>query len=273
MSGREGIHGPALEELVAESKARHAEMLVALADQEPPPALPAAGRVDVHPTAIIHPGVTLGAGTVVGPHCILGSADDSPLTIGERSIIRAASIIYGGSEYGPGLETTGHFTLLRAGNTVGDNLRVGSYSSLEGNATLGDFVRIHGRCEMTKGVLRDFSRLYGGTYVTDNRRPPSYVNAPCVLEEGSVVAMGCILVAGIRLGVGSYVAAGVVVDQDVPDGHMLRRDGSLRLLRDLWPPRYQADYPERAQARLAQLHMRMEVQARALAAGTWKAAA
>ena len=240
-------------DLVEQANVRHREIIEHLDLQAPAVPVP---PVDLHPTAVVHPGVTFGQSVTVEPFCILGSPSGEPLHIGAGSIIRAYSRIEGGSTIGPRLETGNH-TLIRGGNRIGENLRIGSYSSLEGNAEIGDFVRIHGRCEMTKGILRDFSRVYGGTYITDNRRPPSYVNAPCVLEEGAVVTMGCILVAGIRIGTGSYVAAGVVVSEDVPAGHMLRRDGSYRLLRDLWPPRYQADYPEDAWGRLAALHGRM----------------
>lgn len=219
------------------------------ADRERPVAV-------VHPTAIIHPGVRLGAGTTVEPFCILGSETGEPLQIGEGSRIRAYTRIEGGSMIGPRLETGNH-TLIRRNQTIGDNLRIGSYTSLEGGASIGDFVRIHGRCEMTKGILRDFSRVYGGTYITDNRKPPGYVNAPCELAEGSVVTMGCVLIAGVRIGVGGYVAAGSVVARDVPDGMWLARDGGLSPVREFWPPRYRADYPEDAWPRLDALHYRM----------------
>lgn len=210
----------------------------------------------VHPSAVVYPNVELGEGSTVGPFCVLGDVRGTLTRIGPGAVIRSHTVIYGGSEYGPGLET-GHHVLLRSGNTAGVNLRVGSYSSLEGGAEIGDYVRIHGRCEMTKGILRDFARVYGGTYVTDNRRPPSYENDVCVLDEGSVVTMNCVLVAGVRVGVGGYVAAGAVVVDDVPDGHLLRRDGSLRPLREFWPAKYEADYPADAHDRLRALHDRM----------------
>lgn len=214
------------------------------------------GRTQIHSTAVVYPNVDLGEGSVVGPFCVLGDLEGAPVKIGPGALIRSHTLVYGGSEYGPGLET-GHHVLLRDGNTAGANLRVGSYSSLEGDAQVGDYVRIHGRCEMTRGVIRDFARVYGGTYITDNRRPPSYVNDLCELAEGSVVTMGCILVGGVRVGVGAYVAAGTVVTADVPDGHLLRRDGTLKALREFWPPRYRDDYPPEAHGRLDGLHQRL----------------
>ena len=215
-----------------------------------------AGSV-IHQTVIIHPGVVIGECSTIEPFCELGSQDGTPLKIGKGAIIRSHTTIYGGSQYGDGLET-GHHVLLRSDNAVGENLRIGSYSSLEGGAWIGDYVRIHGRCEMTRGILHDFARVYGGTYITDNRRPPSYENELCILDAGSVVMMGCILVAGVRIGVGSVVGAGIVVTEDVPDGHILTHKGVKKIRPDnFWPPRYRDDYPEAAQPRLDELHARM----------------
>ena len=212
----------------------------------------------IHPTAIIHPGVELGAGSRVGAYCVLGSENGDPLLIGDDAVIRSHTVIYGGSDYGPNLET-GHYTLLRSGNTVGVNLRIGSYASLEGRAQIGDYVRIHGRYEMTQGRVGHFAHLFGGTYVTDNRRPPSVASADAVpvIDDGAVVCMGVIVVAGVSVGVGAYVAGGVVVTADVPDGHLLGRDGTLKRLRYFWPAHFAQAYPPEARPRLAALHERM----------------
>lgn len=219
--------------------------------------IPLPGYGDIDPTAIVYPGVEIGEGSTVGPWCILGDRDGTPLKIGKGANIRSHTTIYGGSQYGDNLET-GHHVLLRSGNAVGDNLRIGSYSSLEGGGWIGDYVRIHGRCEMTKGILHDFSRVYGGTYITDNARPPSYENDICILEAGSVVMMGCILVAGVKIGVGAVVGAGIVVTKDVPPGYILSRNGMKQIRSEnFWPPRYKGDYPKEAWPRLEELYARM----------------
>jgi carbonic anhydrase/acetyltransferase-like protein (isoleucine patch superfamily) len=217
----------------------------------------------IHPTAIIHPDTTIHPSVVIEPFCIIGS-DHGPLKLGEGSVIRSHSIIEGGNDIGPGLET-GHHVLIRAGNQIGVNLRIGTMSRLEGGGEIGDYVRIHGDCEMTKGVLRHFARLYGGSYVTDNRLPPSHVNIPAIVDEGSVVCMNSVVIAGVRVGVGSFVGANSTVSRDVPDGQALV-GGTLRPVTDLrwqgysypWTLNFR-DYPEAAQVRLAQLHDRLMV--------------
>lgn len=216
----------------------------------------------IHPTAIVHPATSIDSTVEIEAYAIVGS-DHGFLALGPGSIIRSHSVVEGGSTYGPGLET-GHYTLLRAGNEAGINLRIGSYSSLEGGGVIGDYVRIHGRCEMTKGVLRDFARVYGGTYITDNRLPPSTLNEPAILDEGAVVCMNSVVIAGVRIGIGAFVGASTVVSRDVPDG-MALVGGKLKPVTDLrwgevqypWTNHYRSGYPSAAQPRLGALHKRI----------------
>jgi acetyltransferase-like isoleucine patch superfamily enzyme len=198
--------------------------------------------------------------------CIVGS-DHGPLRLGPGSLVRAYSTIQGGSVYGDQLET-GEHVLLRAGNEVGRNLRIGSYSSLEGGGLIGDYVRIHGRCEMTKGEIRHFARVYGGTYITDNRLPPSSVNVPAILDEGSVVCMNSVVIAGVRIGVGAFVGASTVVSRDVPDG-MALVGGKLKPVTELrwqtysypWTNYYRDGYPPESHHRLEVLNEQIKLAA------------
>lgn len=216
----------------------------------------------IHPTAIIHPNARVHPDADIGAFCLIGS-DHGPLDLGPTTVVRSHSIVEGGSIYGPGLET-GHHVLLRAGNQVGLNLRIGTGSSLEGGADIGDYVRIHGRVEMTKGVIRHFARVYANCYITDNKLPPSNVNEPVLIEEGAVLTIGCVVVAGVRLGVGSFVGANTTVTRDVPDA-MALVGGTLKPVTELrwkgysypWTGYYRDGYPPEAHGRLTALHERI----------------
>jgi UDP-3-O-[3-hydroxymyristoyl] glucosamine N-acyltransferase len=216
----------------------------------------------IHPTAVIHPAVELHPSVEVEPFCIIGS-DHGPLHLGEGSIIRSHSIIEGGSSYGPNLET-GHHVLIRTGNQIGTNLRIGTGSSLEGGGEIGDYVRIHGRVEMTKGIIRHFARVYANCYITDNKLPPSNVNEPAIIDEGAVLTIGCVVVAGVRVGIGSFVGANTTVTKDVPDG-MALVGGNLKSVAELrwkdysypWTGYYRDGYPPASHERLAALHERI----------------
>lgn len=216
----------------------------------------------IHPTAIIHPRAWVHPDAEIGPYAIIGS-DHGPLDLGPKTIIRSHSVVEGGSTYGDGLET-GHHVLLRAGNTVGLNLRIGTGSSLEGGGQIGDYVRIHGRVEMTKGVIRDFARIYADCYITDNRLPPSRVNEPVIIEEGAVLTIGCVVVAGVRIGIGSFVGANTTVTRDVPPA-MALVGGKLKRVTELswkgysypWTGYYRDGYPPESHARIEALHERI----------------
>lgn len=216
----------------------------------------------IHPTAIVHPNVTLHYSVEIEPYCIIGS-DHGPLHLKAGSIVRSHSIIEGGSVIGPGFET-GHHVLVRAQNEIGTNLRIGTGSSLEGGGKIGDYVRIHGRVEMTKGELRDFSRVYANCYITDNKLPPSNVNVPAVIGEGAVLTIGCVVIAGVELGIGSFVGANTTVTRNVPAGLALI-GGQMRPVTDLtwmgysypWTGYYRDGYPPESHVRIEALHERI----------------
>lgn len=220
----------------------------------------------IHPSSIVHPDTDIDPSVEVGPFCIIGS-DHGHLRLGPGSIIRSHSIIEGGSTIGDALET-GHHALIRTGNLIGVNLRLGTMSRLEGEGEIGDYVRIHGDCEMTKGIIRSFARVYGGSYITDNRLPPSNINEPAVLEEGSVLTMNCVVIAGVRLGIGSFVGASTVVAKDVPDG-MALVGGRLKPVTELhwkdysypWTGYYRDGYPPESWPRIEALHGRIVAEA------------
>jgi carbonic anhydrase/acetyltransferase-like protein (isoleucine patch superfamily) len=219
-------------------------------------------EVMIHPTAIIHPDTDIHPSVTIEPYCIVGS-DHGHLRLGPGSIIRSHSVIEGGSSIGDGFET-GHHVLVRTGNEIGVNLRIGTMSRLEGGGVIGDYVRIHGDCEMTKGVIRDFARVYGGSYITDNRLPPSNVNEPAILDEGAVLTMNCVVVAGVRLGIGSFVGANSIVTKDVPDATALV-GGKRKWVDELywqgysypWTNYYRDGYPPESWPRIDQLNARI----------------
>lgn len=93
---------------------------------------------------------------------------------------------------------------------IGDNILISTDVTinlddkvyLEDNVTLGPFVRI-----------------YTGSHPigpSDQRCQPYVETKPVVVEHGSWVAVGAIILPGVRVGRGSIVGAGAVVTKDVP---------------------------------------------------------
>lgn len=57
------------------------------------------------------------------------------------------------------------------------------------------------------------------------------------VKDGASVGANATILPGITLGLRSMVAAGAVAGIDVPDDHLLGRDGSLRPIKDAWRKR------------------------------------
>lgn len=194
----------------------------------------------IHPTALVSPGavigegvsigpfsvvmddVTLGDGTTVQSHCVLGERAGSwageRLVIGERSIIRSHSVLYAGSILGQGL-VTGHNSMIREGTRSGANLQVGSLSDIQGDCSFGDFVRLHSNVHVGKGsVIGDFVWLFPYVVLTNDPHPPSHVFKGCSVEDWAVIATGSVLLPGVSVGKDALVGAMSLVRRDVPEG-------------------------------------------------------
>jgi acetyltransferase-like isoleucine patch superfamily enzyme len=210
----------------------------------------------------------IGDNTTIGDFCTIGWwADEGsaePLLIGPGSTIRSHAMVYAGSVFGRSLET-GHHCLLRERTTAGVNLRIGSYSSIEGNVMLGDYCRLHGYVQVGSGsVLGNFVWLYSLTILTNDPLPPSHISLPVRIEDGVVVCVGTIVMPGTILRKGAYVAAGARVKGEIPSGRVVDASGNVvahvRHLVDFgtgtrhpWMNHYMDRYPAEAHDRIRAL--------------------
>jgi acetyltransferase-like isoleucine patch superfamily enzyme len=181
--------------------------------------------VSVGPFSIIHANVRLGAGSVVGSHCILGhqapTGGQEPLTVGSGSVIRSHSILYEGSSFGPRLET-GHRVTIREGVSAGENLRVGTQCDLQGDTVIGDFVRCHSSVHIGKHTqLGSYVWVYPYTVITNDPHPPSDVRLGAVVEDYAVIGTTAVVLPGVRVGRDAVVSAGSVVTRDVGEGDLV----------------------------------------------------
>jgi acetyltransferase-like isoleucine patch superfamily enzyme len=174
--------------------------------------------------SIIHPGVSLGDGTIVGNFCELGSPDGAPLVIGAKSLIRSYTSIQGGSTFGNQLQT-GQYTMIRSGTEVGFNFQVGSNCELQGQISIGDYVRIQSGVHLGKGtVVRDLVWIFPNVLTVNDPLPPSNIHLAHEIDSLSCIAANTLLMPGVRIGFGSFVAASSVVRRDVPIGSCVSGD-------------------------------------------------
>ena len=202
----------------------------------------------------------IGEGTRIEPDVRVGfryHAACGIARIGRGGILRTGTIIYGDVTIGDYFQS-GHYTVIRAKVEMGDYCTVTNHSTLEGIIRLGDGVRI-----MSNVYIPSRTRIGnhvfigpGVTFLNDkypgrHETPTTPVGA--TIEDEVTIGGGCVILPGVTIGQGSFIAAGAVVTEDVPPRslvigvpgrvhplppHLDRpNDRSLTLQpRDLWHP-------------------------------------
>jgi acetyltransferase-like isoleucine patch superfamily enzyme len=214
-------------------------------------------RRGVHELALVHPNVTLGEPTSVGPFVILGepkrgsAPGDHATSIGEGACIRSHTVIYGGNQIGSGFQT-GHSVLVREDNRIGDDVSIGSGSVVEHDVRIGHGVRLHSNVFVPEySTLEDDCWLGPNVVLTNARYPRSprakeELRGP-LIEKGAKIGANATLLPGVRIGREALVGAGAVVTRDVPAGSVVAGNPAriLKRIEDLPYPRHGSDSSER----------------------------
>jgi acetyltransferase-like isoleucine patch superfamily enzyme len=152
----------------------------------------------------------------------LGAKDFPGVTIGDDAVIRSGSIIYCEVTIGHRFQC-GHNVLIREKTVIGNNTSVGTASVIEGYSSFGNNVSIQSMVFVpTNTKIADGVFIGPAVVLTNDRYPPTRnveLKGP-VLEENSVIGAKAVILPGIRIGKGAFVAAGSVVTRDVPAGKM-----------------------------------------------------
>lgn len=180
-------------------------------------------NVEVGPFSVIYDGVKLGAGGRVGSHCVLGEGERGPLLIGADAIIRSHTVIYGGSTFDRELQT-GHHVTMRENLVVGRNFRVGTNCDLQGEGTIGHFVRMVANIHLCQhSTVEDFVWMFAWILTTNDPHPPSDT---CTLGptigRAAIVTSNVTILPGVSIGRGSFIAAGALVTRDVDPERIVR---------------------------------------------------
>ncbi len=164
----------------------------------------------------------IGAHAQVDAGVILGyryPGDSQPARIGAHAIIRSGSIIYANTRIGRRFQC-GHQVLIRGEVVIGDRCVVHHQCTLEGRLTIGNGVKIMAHVYVpSRTSIGNFVFIGPGT---------TFLNAKYPMREGTVqgatiedhvcIGGGVTICPGVRVGRGSFIAAGAVVNKDVPPG-------------------------------------------------------
>jgi acetyltransferase-like isoleucine patch superfamily enzyme len=151
--------------------------------------------------------------------------DCGPACLGAHARIRSGTVIYGDVTVGDHFQT-GHHVLIRADTVIGDHVVVGTNTVIEGQVRIGSFVKIEANCFIpTHCTFGDRVFLGPGVTILNDRYPlrmrDRYQPEGCVLEDNVTIGGAVVLLPGVRIGSGSFIAAGAVVTKEVPPGRLV----------------------------------------------------
>lgn len=218
--------------------------------------------VEIGAFSVVHGNVVLGDNVKVGAYCELGVetslGDKTPLFIGDGSLIRSHSVFYESSSFGPGL-VTGHRVIVRENTRAGTGLQIGTSSEIQGDCLIGDYVRFQSNVFVgKKTTIGNFVWLLPYVVLTNDPTPPSNVLLGCIIEDYASVAAASVVLAGVKVGHHSLVAAQACVTKDVPPNKVVAgvpariignardiklRDGSEKSAYP-WTKHFTRGYPE-----------------------------
>lgn len=152
--------------------------------------------------------------------------------------------------------------ILRPENVrIADTARVDSFSKIEGGegACIGEFVHIASFCHLGIGggtmILEDGSSFGSGAKIVTGSNVPvpgrgcSAIAPDAVIKRSfvhvkrnAVLFCGAIVLPGVTIGEGAIIAAGAVVNRDVPDGEMWGGVPARRLRPALTQPPHPTEF-------------------------------
>lgn len=168
-------------------------------------------EVAVGADTVIHPGVHLEGQTRIGAGCeiqssvrIVNSAIDDGVQIGNFCLI-LDSHVSRGAKVGP-------FAHIRPQSDVGEDAHIGNFVELK-KTTFGRGSKANHLAYLGDATIGENVNIGAGT-ITCNY--DGTLKHPTVIEDGAFIGSDSQLIAPVRVGRGSYVAAGSSITDDVP---------------------------------------------------------
>ena len=204
---------------------------------------------EIHPTAVVYPGTTLGDGVRVMEYAVVGkqpalsprsTASREPLpptSIGDGTIVSTGAVVFAGTRIGA-RAVLGDQSCVRERVSVGDDVVIGRGSLVENDTTIGSLTKIQADAYITAHSTLEENVFVAPRVVTTNdnymgrtERRHALRRGPTI-RRGARVGGGAILLPGVEIGEEAFVGAGAVVTKDVPPRKLVV-GSPARVLRDV----------------------------------------
>lgn len=159
----------------------------------------------------IYDNVEIADNTVIEGYCEIGIqnhlSNGETLFIGENSYIRSHSIFYEGSVFKEKL-ITGHRVTVREKTFAGKNLQIGTLTDIQGNCTIGDYVRMHSNVHIgQKSKIGNFIWIFPYVVLTNDPHPPSEVLQGVKVEDFAVISTMSVILPNTTVSTGCLIGA------------------------------------------------------------------
>ncbi|MFW9780078.1 MAG: DapH/DapD/GlmU-related protein [Candidatus Heimdallarchaeota archaeon] len=142
-------------------------------------------------------------------------------TIGSKNHIRAFTTVYEDSCLEDGVETGTNVT-IREDCYIGANSIIGSGSILDSGVHIGDNARIQSSTFIPPKVRLGRNVFLGpAVRFANDKYPVSSRLIDTEVEDGVIIGMGALIMAGITIGQNAVVAAGSIVTKNVPEAQVV----------------------------------------------------
>jgi UDP-2-acetamido-3-amino-2,3-dideoxy-glucuronate N-acetyltransferase len=147
---------------------------------------------------------------------IISTSDSKPFSVHDSSYVDENVVIGENTRIW-------HFSRILSGSTIGKNCRIGQNVVIGPNVFVGKGCKIQNNVSVYEGVtLQDYvfcgpSAVFTNVFNPRSEIPRVNELRPTLVKKGATLGANCTIVCGITIGTYSFIGAGSVVINDVPD--------------------------------------------------------
>lgn len=184
-------------------------------------------NVKIGENTIVYDNVIIGDNTIIANNCVIGEPSNNyyfqnnyenpKLIIGKNSLIRSHAIIYTGSTIGNDFQT-GHWVTIRENMVIGSNCSIGTLSDIQGYSKIGNYCRFHSNVHIgQQSTIGSFVFIYPYVVLTNDPTPPSDICIGATIKDFSQIAVGAVLLPGVKIGKHCLIGAQSLVGINCDD--------------------------------------------------------